>query len=572
MADSGTTFLIDMSAKLTGGDASVATLAKLDAGMVKVGATASDLERPYKQAEIAADKAAKAVERLNASGRSGEAFNKRLAEAVARADAATVALKKEAVALDAIRGKAQGSGDAVAGGSGKVNEMAEAFGKLGGPAGVAGQRIFGLATGFKKLSTSIGAAGPYIAIAVAIVAVATAAIVATVAITKWAVGLADANRTQGLLAAGIAQSVTGGAELDATISKLGDVVPQTREELLAMAGDLAKSGLKGKALTDALEVAAVKAAKLKWGPDFAKQMLALDVQSKRLGTNLAGTFGGLKIEKLLGGFSSLVALFDSSTESGKALKFLFEALFQPVVDGVSKAIPSVERLFLYAEILALKAYIALKPYSGAIKALAEGFLIAAAIVVGVLGVAIAVVFGSIAIMILGPIVLLGLLVAAVVWVSKAIYENFGAAVAFVSDLGGKMIEGLVNGITAGATAVANAITGVVSGAVKAAEHLLGIGSPSKVFAGIGDFTAQGFAQGVEGGASDAQSAMESMVAPPNAKAGAGSSGSQLGSVTVNITVDGKGQSDEGLAAKIAAAVRDVFESDALMLGGGEVPA
>ncbi len=260
MADSGTTFLIDMSAKLTGGEASVATLAKLDAGMVKVGATASDLERPYKQAEIAADKAAKAVERLNASGRSGEAFNKRQAEAVARADAATVALKKEAVALDAVRAKAQGSGAAVAGGSGKVNEIAEAFGKLGGPAGVAGQKIFGLATGFKKLGTSIGAAGPYIAIAVAIVAVATAAIFATAAILKWSVGMADASRTQGLLAAGVAGSVAGGAELDATISKLGDVVPQTREELLSMAGDLAKTGLKGKDLTDALEVAAVKAA------------------------------------------------------------------------------------------------------------------------------------------------------------------------------------------------------------------------------------------------------------------------------------------------------------------------
>lgn len=587
-----------MVAKLTGGDASVATLADLGDRMLATGATAADFERvvkatstaldesksalaatssavsegeaSYKQAEIAADRAAKAVERLGASGKSGDAFAAKQAEAVSKAEAAAVALKAEAVALDALKSKAGAAAgqhealskglanvkagaekaseaEKAAGGSGNLRQLGSALGKLGGPAGIAGQQVVGFGNALKKMSASIGSAGPYVAMAVGIVAIAAAAIIGTIAISKWAIGLADANRTQTLLSAGVARSVAGGAELDATISKLGDVVPATREELLAMAGELANTGLRGKALSSALETAAVKAAKLKFGPDFGKELLALDVQSKRLGTNIAGTFGGLHIDKLLGGVSTLVALFDSTTESGKALKFLFEALFQPIIDGASGAIPSVERLFLYAEILALEAYIALKPYHGLISSIADVFLLTAEIIGGVFAVAIAGVVGSIA-AVLAPIRLI------------------------IDLLGKDIIQGLVNGITAGGAAVASAIGGVVTGGIKAAEHLLGIGSPSKVFAGIGDNTAQGFAAGIEGGSSDAQSAMEAMVAAPGAKSGAGAGGSQFGNVTIEINIDGKGQSDDGLAAKIAAAVRDVFESDALMLGGGEAHA
>lgn len=622
MAGDSTQFLIDMAARLTGGDASVATLTDLGDRMLKAGATANELERTvktmssafdqsasalkassdalsdgeakYRAAEVSADRAAKAVERLNASGKSGDKFAAKQAEAASKAEAAAVALKAEAVAVDALKAKAGAAAvqhealskglknvkgaaeqaakaEAAAGGSGKVNEIAEAFGKLGGPAGAAGQKIFGLASGFKKLGAGIGSAGLYVGIAVAIVAIATAALVATIAISKWAVGLADANRTQTLLAAGVARSVQGGAELDATISKLGNVVPQTREELLNMAGDLAKTGLRGKELTGALEDAAVKAAKLKWGPDFAKQLLSMDVQTRKLGTNLSDTFGGLHIEKLLGGVSTLVALFDSTTESGKALKFLFEALFQPIIDGATGAIPAVERLFLYAEILALKAYIALKPYQGAIKFLAETFLVVAAVVLGVLGVAIAVVFGSIAATILGPILLIGLLVAAVVWLATTIYENLGAAVTFMTDLGANMIGGLVNGITGAGSAVVNAIGGVVSGAIDHAKHLLGIASPSKVFAGIGDFTAQGFAEGVEGGASDAQGALEKMVATPAGKGGAGAGAGGGVSVVVQSMIV-QGENAKALAEDFIEQITKLLEGDALTIGGGEAHA
>jgi len=78
------------------------------------------------------------------------------------------------------------------------------------------------------------------------------------------------------------------------------------------------------------------------------------------------------------------------------------------------------------------------------------------------------------------------------------------------------MAGLAAGITGAASAVWNAITGAVSGAINAAKSMLGIASPSKVFADIGENTAAGMTGGVEGGASDVQGAMVDMVSPDEA--------------------------------------------------------
>lgn len=626
MADDRTQFYIDILAKMTGGDAAVADVATLGDKMLASGAAVVDFERTiksmsgaledsgaavkaasgavadgearYRELEASADRAAKAVERMNASGKSGGKFGERLLDAGIKAEAAAAALKAEAVALDALKSKAGAAAaqhdalskglknvkgaaeqaakaNAATGGTGKVNEIGEALGKLGGPAGVAGQRIFSLATGFKKLGTSIGSVGLYVGVAVAIVAIATAALFATAAIGRWAVGLADANRTNTLLVAGVARSVAGGEALEASISKIAAVVPLSNDELLSMASNLANSGLRGDALSAALERAAVKAAKLKFGPDFQKQLLSLDFQSKRLGTNLAETFGGLKIEGLLGGISTLVALFDSSTASGKALKFLFETLFQPIIDATTAAIPKVERLFLYAEILALKAYLALRPYSEQIATVGKVFAIGAAIIAGVVVVAIASFIAHIALAVglIGAIVFgLYKLEGVILDVAKAIYTGWNDAVQFMTDLGLNMVMGLVNGITGAATAVVKAVRDVVSGGIKAAENLLKIGSPSKLFEEMGGFTAQGFTEGVEGGAGDAQGALESLVAPPSPKGGGLGSALGSGASIVVQSMIVQGENAKELAVDFIEQITQLLEGDAGNLGGGEVPA
>jgi len=578
-------------------------------------------EAKYGELETAAERAAKSVEKLGVQidaqrqklQAASEAGNdkgtdraaaklrqlvERQGEAVAKSDAAAAALRVEAAALDAVRTKADaaskthealGKGlknvesaatkaaeaEKKAGGSHKASEVAAGLAKLGGPLGVAGQKAFSMASGFEKLGASLGSAGGYVAIAVGIVAIASAAGLATYAITSWAVSMADANRTQSLMAAGVARSVTGGVELEKTIARLGGVVPQTREELLAMAGGLANAGYRGKDLANALENAAVEAAQLKFGPAFQKQMLALPVQAKRLQVNLADTFGGLKIEGLLEGIQTLVKLFDSTTESGKALKFLFEALFQPIVDGAAGAATKVERFFLYGELLALNAYIALKPYRSEIEAVGKAFLIGAAIIVGLF---VGAVLAAIAVVALA-VALVGALAAALYELGALIvgavvgaFEKIKEEVLHFADLGGQMIDGLINGITSKASAVADALTSVVSDGVKSVEKFLHLGSPSKLLFGMGEDTGAGFTGGVQATSDDAQSALLDLVAPPSATKGAGAGASSSGTVVqISITVEGRGESDDGIANKIADKLRELFESGALMLGGGEVP-
>ena len=273
----------------------------------------------------------------------GEAKNlDKLTKAADSATAELNALKKQQQSVDDTAG------------SGKLNEMAEGFGKLGGPVGMLGQKVLGTAEGVKKMFASMGVGAAAASLAVtAIVAVVAAVIALTAAIAVgivkigvWAVQLSDAARSSGLLSAGIAQSVQGGKDLEAALDKMQNKFPQSREELQGMAADLAKTGLSGKALEAALGDAATKAAKLKFGPEWEKQVNALPNLSKRFQQNIAGIFGGLKIDGLLSKLGDLANLFDKNTATGKAIKVVFESLFQPAIDGVEGFIPKVVAAFI----------------------------------------------------------------------------------------------------------------------------------------------------------------------------------------------------------------------------------
>ncbi len=66
--------------------------------------------------------------------------------------------------------------------------------------------------------------------------------------------------------------------------------------------------------------------------------------------------------------------------------------------------------------------------------------------------------------------------------------------------GAALIDGLAQGIEQAASSAASAVSHAVSGVVGAAKGLLGIHSPSTVFAQIGSFVMQGFASGITAGA------------------------------------------------------------------------
>jgi len=95
----------------------------------------------------------------------------------------------------------------------------------------------------------------------------------------------------------------------------------------------------------------------------------------------------------------------------------------------------------------------------------------------------------------------------------------GAVASFVTA-GADMVAGLVKGILSGGASVINAAKQIAQSAVDAAKSVLGIASPSKVFAAIGDNTVEGFVDSVDAGRDAAHTAVADMTRPP-ADAGGG---------------------------------------------------
>ncbi len=569
----------------------------------------------YKALEDAANQAAKAAERaalkngglipadLHAKAEQAKAALDGEALSMARLERAAKAAADEQQRLEGVQKNltvvqkhvSKNLGDAAS----RTNKFRAAVGDLGGPLGGLGENLLRPVGAFRELSESFGksaaigaaAAVGFAAVAVAVVAVTVAAIAGVAAIASWSVGLADAARTaqeadtmwarQGENLETYSQAAREAADatnletaalrrLATGLTKAGTSAEDLPKALTAAAQAEKALGQEGaKAWIDSMNAAgastdefASEAAK-KFGGSVQRQMLGLGEQSKTLKKNFASTFGGLKIDPLLEGLQTLVALFDQNTVAGETIKFLFEEIFQPIIDAVVKAIPLVEAFFIGLLIGATKAYIALKPAIKGIKeflgfddettaetfasftkageyaayfvgGIMAGFAVLAAVIIPAMVIGLGIMAAGFAV----TVTAISALVAGLVWLSSkfwemvfavvdalpaikdAIVDGFNAAVDFilsldVVQLGLDLMIGFAKGIASGATAVVNAITGAVGGAISAAKEMLGIRSPSRVFAEIGDYTVEGYTDSVESGTASAQAAMADMVEAPS---------------------------------------------------------
>ncbi len=586
-----------LAAALEAGD--TASIDKAEAKLANLVARQSEAEAKSVAAGAALAEQVSSLDGLMASAGAAAAEEESLASQL---DAVTVAEEANASAASAAA-EAQASlasSGSEAGGS--LRSVSGALGKLGGPLGSAGQSITGVANAFGKLA-AMGPVGIAIGIAVAFVAVVAAVGAAGFALLKFGIANADAARTSALLTQGIAGSVAGGLALDKTIADLGNKVPIAADELRNMAADLAKSGLKGDALSTALEAAAVKAAKLRFGPNFAKQMLSLDLQSAKLKENIGAMFGGLEIEGILTALSKVVALFGVNSATANAVKAVFESVFQPILDSAEAMLPKVISAFLQLEILALKALIGIKR---AVKPLGPEFQLVTDVVAGFAtqaAVALGVVIAVVAIAAYNVLQFLRVVHevreglnqagAASVAFGQAVaggvaygigfmMAKFTEAKAFLAaidlgQIGRDMVAGLAAGINSGASAVVDSIRNVAAGAVTSAKNALKINSPSKVFAEIGMSTAEGMSDGVEASAGAVQGSLESMVEPPRAGANSGAGapaaaggGPNFAGATLTFILNGVAGAEDA-EARIRKVVLDYFEGVS-MQGGGGVPA
>jgi hypothetical protein len=589
--------------------ASAAANAELEAGQTQ-----------YKALEDAANQAAKAAEKaalkngglipvdLHTKAEQARSALDNEAKAMARLELAAKGAADEQRRLEGVsknlgvvqRHVGKTLGDAAS----RTNKLRGAVGDLGGPLGGLAENVLRPVGAFRELSETFGAskaiglsvAVGVAAVAVAITAVTVAAIAGAGAIAAWAVGLADASRTAAEADKMWARQGVNLENYSEAAKRAADATNLESASLRRLAGDLTKAGTSAADLPVALEAAAMaekalgqeggkkwvdgmkaagastdefaKEAAQKFGGSVQRQMLGLSEQSKKFGKNVGAIFGGLKIDPLLEGLSTLVGLFDANNGSGQTLKFLFETIFQPIIDAVTDAIPLIEAFFIGMEIGALKIYIAMKP---AIKALSElfgfddetsaetfdAFAVAGEIAIYVVG-ALIIAFGVFALSVLpAAIAALGTLIATaavaaapfiaialaiaglgyviLTWgpqilegvanVAKSIADGITNAIDAVlnfvgtaAQAGFDIMMGLAKGIANGVGAVVSAITGAVGGAIDAAKAMLGIKSPSKVFAEIGGYTVEGYTDSIESGTADAQAVMTEMVAPPDSPA------------------------------------------------------
>lgn len=326
-----------------------------------------------------------------------------------------------------------------------------------------------------------------------------------------------------------------------------------------------------------------KAIQKRFGGDNEALMLDFNVQMLKLKENIAALFKDINIEPFLKALKDVLSVFDQSTASGKAMHLIVKGAFDAIFGAAAKVGPYVKEFLKGGVIMALTLYITFMKLRAALmaafggdaadkaermqqmlnlgKAAAFGLIVALA----ALGLIIAAVGSFIWDMLQPVIALIQLWDAA----EKALGDA-GAAMqqtleSFTfPDLGGEagaMIDGLINGITSKIGDVVAAMSNLGNMAASALRNALGIHSPSRVMMEAGGYTAEGFAQGVEGSAGAAQQAMQRLGAPP-AKSEAGKGGDAKGNpgtvtIIINATVEH--------AKEIADTIEDYFEGKGLQV-------
>lgn len=430
--------------------------------------------------------------------------------------------------------------------------------------------------GAATLGSRLSSMGALLANPIAAVMALTAATLALTAATVAAVGAllryglaqsgarrAEALRLEGMnsLRAQYGRVTDSIESMQSAIDRASDATGLGRPQLEGYARSLTRVGFRGEALAQALEGTALAASvqgergasrframainasaagrsvreltedyRARLGPIALRQMLSLDNQSRRLQMSLDRIFSGLRIESFLGAISEITDQFSQTTESGRALKDLVEAIFQPMFDASEGLGPIFRRFFQGMVIGALGLGIAFLEVRNAIRdtfgdstllgdidaldvALGAGILTvsALAIALGTLVVAIGMVATSLA-FIAGIPALIAVGFASLLHRANQLGSWFMDT--DFAQWAGSMIDGLVNGLRNGASRLAQQVRVLAAGLSDSFTNALGISSPSRVFAGYGLNIAQGVTRGIESGEEQASAAASNLVQEP----------------------------------------------------------
>ena len=126
------------------------------------------------------------------------------------------------------------------------------------------------------------------------------------------------------------------------------------------------------------------------------------------------------------------------------------------------------------------------------------------------------------------------------------YISTGGLIEDMEALGGAILKGLADGIINSLGLPVQAIKDAGTSIIDGFKEVLDIHSPSGVFEELGQFTTQGFTDGIEAASGEVDKAVNTMVNIPGARGGGGAP-----TVHLTVQVDGAGADAETLARKLA---------------------
>lgn len=304
----------------------------------------------------------------------------------------------------------------------------------------------------------------------------------------------------------------------------------TEEELMKAMGmtpkqlELAKKQgtLTGTQISDAL----IKVLGEKGGPRIESDMMNISTTVTKLKDDFKKLFEDVNVEPFAKALKDLASFFSQDTKTGQGLKMMLTGFFNKLFEVAAKVLPYIKRGLLLIMIGVLQMYVILKP------AIAKFGELWDKITEGKSG---PFIINELTLSIQRGAFMLSLFVNAVMVGLSALEKLFnwydqakGAAQ--------NLTQGLVDGITSGTGWVIDAIRGMGQSAIDSLKSVLHIASPSKVFAKMGHFTAQGLAVGLDQGSGKVEASAGKLGgAAAGGAAGALSGGTPVkGGLTVNV--------------------------------------
>lgn len=503
-----------------------------------------------------------------------------------RAAAAQKALEDELARVNKIAGAAEQRNALL---NQRFEKMGQAVSFLPGPFRSLGEVALRAARANQGLTSVFGsqtavaalAVVGVLAVAAAVVALTAALVSGAVAFTRYAAVTADAHRSAELSREAFAALSPETAAAAASFDRITEATGQSQERLTELTRQLRDAkvsaanmpaALRAAALAETalgkggaaefvaqikdgtLSVAAFAAqAQSKFGPIVSRQLLGLTAQGERFKRLWDSLFDGLNLAPILNSLDFLLADLERGAPLAEFLRQAFGGLFGIVSDNAQSAAVAIEAFALQVAIWMTRAYIVARENL-------EGIKTALDLTAAVFDFA------------------TGDVVGGVQRLQSAIEREAPNLAAAGTAAGSNVVLGLIDALTGNPLGLLDVVQGLMGSVVGAAKDALGIHSPSRVFAEIGENTAAGFSEGVDAGASGAQGSMANLVAPgpavtpapaAAAQAATGAGGARIDLSGATFTFHGI-KDAEHAADKIGEALTAILRGDVESLRGATV--